>query len=449
MAKDIVLDLLAGIIEDFEQGFANNEDIQRAIELLELKKANYKNANEFSIEVGTILSNALQGRIKAEDLPDGRMYYNIAERILNPTMRQAYDIIGDYSKDVQTVLNYEAKIKMRGFKADLNQDRIDGIINRISTAETFEEVAWLMDEPIKNFCQSIVDDTIKKNVDHHHKLGLEPVIKRVSTGNCCDWCDEIDGTYKYPDVPQDIYRRHRYCRCRVDYYPGDGRVQNVHTKRWTDPESGDKIEVRKEKSQEGKGDNIRLKNIAHAKAKELGYEPLPQDKVVEILREESKGWIRILSEGEKRAIEKYTYNGKDGDGLKLFEKINKYLEGDYDPAEDEEALLLDFIDRIEYAILQNQLKHDIIVYRYDLTPETLEGGRNKFLSTSVTQKGTIGGKPNTAIIIPKGSNGAYIEKLSHKDYREQREFLINRDTELEFIERHGNIYLYLIKGGEK
>ncbi len=449
MAKDIVPELLKDILTDFEKNLSENDEIRKAVEILESKKANYKNANEFSIEVGNVLANVLQGKIKAESLPDRRMYYNIAERILNPTMGQAHDVIADYSKDVQTVLNHEAKIKIKGIKADLNQDRIDGIINKISTAESYEEVAWLMGEPIKNFCQAIVDDTVKKNADYHHKLGMEPVIKRVSTGSCCDWCDEIDGTYKYPDVPQDVYRRHRYCRCTVEYYPGDGRAKNVHTKKWTDPKRSDKIEQRKEKSQEGKGDNIRLKNIAHAKAKELGYDPLPQDKVVDILREESQEWIENLSADEKRAIEKYTYNGKDADGLKLFEKINRYLEGDYNPDEDEEELLLDFIDRIEYAILQNQLKHDIIVYRYDLTPETLEGGRNKFLSTSVTQKGTIGGKPNTAIIVPKGSNGAYIENLGHKDFKEQREFLVNRGTKLEFIEQHGDAYFYLIKGEEK
>lgn len=446
MAKDIVPGLLEGIRKDFEKSLVENDGIRKAIELLESKKANYKNANDFSIEVGNVLADVLQDRIKVENLPDGRMYYNVAERILNSTMGQAHDIIADYSKDVQTALNHEAKIKVQGIKADLNQDRIDGIINKVSTAETFEEVAWLMDEPIKNFCQSIVDDTIKKNVDHHHKLGLEPVIKRVSTGNCCDWCDEIDGTYRYPDVPQDIYRRHRYCRCRVDYYPGDGRVQNVHTKRWTDPESGDKIETRKEKSQEGKGDNIRLKNIAHAKAKELGYDPLPQDKVVEILREESKGWIKNLSEDEKRAISKYTYNGKDNDGIKLYRKINGYFSGNYDPANEEEKYkILRYYANIKNAILKNKSNYDIIVYRKDDFPNELSGVMDKFLSTSVTQKGTFGGEPNVAIIVPKQADGAYIEHLAQGNFKKQREFLINEGSKLKMIDAIGEIYYYIVE----
>ncbi|MDO4710634.1 MAG: ADP-ribosyltransferase [Peptostreptococcaceae bacterium] len=327
MAKDIVPDLLAGIIEDFERGLSGDKNIRKAIELLELKKANYKNANEFSVEVGNVLANVLQGRIKAEDLPDGRMYYNIAERILNPTMGKAYDMIADYSKDVQTELNHAAKLKIKGLKADLDQDRIDGIVNKISTSETFEEVAWLLDEPIRNFCQSIVDDTIQTNVDHHHKLGLQPIIKRISTGDCCDWCDAIDGIYQYPDVPQDIYRRHRYCRCRVDYYPGDGRVQNVHTKRWTDPRRSDKIEERKKINLQpeykiaNKGTEIRFQN-------------------------QSNDAYKKMTQAEREALKEYTEGGYD--------KINSDLAIGNRSA---------YEDSLNSAIDHFVLDEDIVTYR--------------------------------------------------------------------------------------
>lgn len=51
--------------------------------------------------------------------------------------------------------------------------------------------------------------------------------------------------------------------------------------------------------------------------------------MVQTLREESRKWIRKLTTEEKRSITKYTYNGKDEDGLRLFEKINGYLSGYY------------------------------------------------------------------------------------------------------------------------
>lgn len=200
---------------------------------------------DFAKEVGDVLTECLKKNISKEILPDGKMYFNIADRILNNSMSKAHEVISNYSTEVQTVLNKAANLNIKGVAAEVNQDRIDGLINKMSKADDFEKVEWLLDEPIKNFCRSIVDDTIKTNVTHHHKLGLKPVVKRISSGKCCSWCDKIAGVYKYPDVPKDVYRRHRHCDCSVDYYPGDGRKQDVWSKKWKDIDKSDIIEKRK------------------------------------------------------------------------------------------------------------------------------------------------------------------------------------------------------------
>lgn len=200
---------------------------------------------DFAKEVGDVLSDCFKNNISKEILPDGKMYFNIADRILNNSMSKAYEVISNYSTEVQTALNKAASLNIKGVAAEVNQDRIDGLINKMSKADDFEKVEWLLDEPIKNFCRSIVDDTIKTNVTHHHKLGLKPVVKRISSGRCCSWCDKIAGTYNYPDVPKDVYRRHRHCDCIVDYYPGDGRKQDVWSKKWKDIDKSDIIEKRK------------------------------------------------------------------------------------------------------------------------------------------------------------------------------------------------------------
>lgn len=82
-----------------------------------------------------------------------------------------------------------------------------------------------------------------------HLPRLRPKIIRKEKGNCCDWCKAVVGTYDYPDVPKDVYRRNRYCRCTVEYDPGDGKRRDVHTKKWVDPDKEGKIEVRKRKAE--------------------------------------------------------------------------------------------------------------------------------------------------------------------------------------------------------
>ncbi len=61
---------------------------------------------------------------------------------------------------------------------------------------------------------------------------------------------------------------------------------------------------------------------------------------MEVLRKDSERWIESLTEEEKKAILKYTDNGIDPDGMKLYEKINKVVGGEYIPVDEKESELL-------------------------------------------------------------------------------------------------------------
>lgn len=175
-----------------------------------------------------------------------------------------------------------------------------------------------------------------------------------------------------------------------------------------------------------------------------GCDPLEASKVVNTLRDDSKGWIDKLTDDEIRAINKYTYNGVDKDGMRLFEKINGYLEGRYKPVDKkEEDMLVRQINNIHQGLLKNTLKHDIIVYRYDKDAKNIGGPIKRFLSTSVTKKGVLGGKPNAAIIIPKGTKGAYVELIAQEGYKHQREFLLDGSFDLKKIANNGlDVYIF-------
>lgn len=231
MRDDVLPDLLKEVEENFTSEYGKSEEIRRAFDVLRAKKATYKNANDFAIEVGEVLSRVLLGSVRADRLPDGKMYYNIAKRLLEPVLRRNYELVADYSRNVQEHLNALAKISLVAQPADLNQDRINGFIERFSKEEDFNNVSWLLGEPIVNFTQSVVDDSISKNVDLHAKSGLRPKIIRKTDKKPCRWCVSLAGVYDYPRVPKDVYRRHQNCRCMVDYDPKNGKVQNVWTKK--------------------------------------------------------------------------------------------------------------------------------------------------------------------------------------------------------------------------
>lgn len=246
MEHDVLPAILQEVQERFESDFGKSEIVRNAFETLKAKKATYKTANEFAIEVGEILSKALVASLIADKLPDGKMYYNIAQRLLSDVLGRNYEIISGYTRDVQKKLNTDAKISLKVQVPELNKDRIAGIVNRLASEEKFEDVSWLFGEPIVNFSQSIIDDSIQKNAEFHYNSGLQPEIVRKSYFHCCDWCQEVQGSYKYPRVPRNVYRRHQHCRCTVDYDPKSGKVKDIWSKIWRKTDESDKIEARKD-----------------------------------------------------------------------------------------------------------------------------------------------------------------------------------------------------------
>lgn len=236
MAIDIVPDLLDNIKRDFNTQIRGNKKLQKVREMIENGTATYQQANEYAVEVGEALARTFKVHIKSETLPDGKMYYNIAERVLSPTLSNNHVIVARVSAEIQENLNRSVGLGLKGIEPRVNQLRIDSIINRVVAEELFDDVSWILQEPIVNFTQSVVDDTIKTNVEFQGESGLSPRIMRSAHGTQpCDWCRSMEGIYKYPDVPDGVYKRHDRCRCTVEYYPGDEREirrQNIWTKEW-------------------------------------------------------------------------------------------------------------------------------------------------------------------------------------------------------------------------
>src|SRR5690625_3307229 len=202
MMIDIVPALLESIQREFNLSFNKNKKLKEIEKKIADSKATYEQAYEYSREVGKILADTFDEHIKSDNLPDGKMYYNISERILNPTLSNNHDIVAKISVEIQEQLNKSVGINLKGVKPKLNQFRIDSIINRIEKEEIFDDVAWILQEPVINFTQSVVDDTIKENVKFQGESGLYPkVVRSANYADARDWCKQMEGTYKYPNVP--------------------------------------------------------------------------------------------------------------------------------------------------------------------------------------------------------------------------------------------------------
>jgi len=245
--EDMTPQLIEDVTGEFHRLYDSSGTIQGLLQKIRQGTATYAEAQEYSLEVSRLIGRAYEKHISSATLPDGRMYYNIASRLIPSTLDENYKLVSDYAAKAQRILNQKAGIGLKAQTAPKNEDRVNGIVNAVSNAEWYDDVAgWLL-TAMENFSQNIVDQTVKANADFHAKAGLSPKIIRKAERKCCKWCRALAGEFDYSDLPDDIYRRHDNCRCTVLYDPADGskKLQNVHTKKWTDPGDRDKIELRK------------------------------------------------------------------------------------------------------------------------------------------------------------------------------------------------------------
>ena len=169
------------------------------------------------------------------------------------------------------------------------------------------------------------------------------------------------------------------------------------------------------------------------------FNPLPESKVVAVLRKEAQPWIDSLSDAERIAFEKYTFNPGDKKPNRFYERLNRMLRGDAE----EDSVLRGYAEKISGALKRSTLKHDVICYRTvteNPFPHNVAGDivePEQFFSTSVVKAGALKkGNYNIIIYAKAGTFAGYVEGLS--EFKKQRELLLDKDSLYRVLSTKGN-----------
>lgn len=247
MEFDIAPELYEAIQKDFEELISVDKQLQGILEKIEKGTATHLETQMYAQRIGECAATAIKNNLSEGLLPGGKLYYNIAERTIRPTLEHNHELVMDVASQIQQHLNTAAGLGIKPVVAPLDVERVERVVNAAVYADSFEVMQSELGEAIINTTQSFADDFIQQNVDFQARSGMSPKITRISTGKCCDWCEKLAGTYDYKSLPDNsIFQRHKYCRCIVLYDPGKGKYQNVHTKKWSDSTEPDDIEKRKQ-----------------------------------------------------------------------------------------------------------------------------------------------------------------------------------------------------------
>lgn len=249
--NDIVPGLLEAIKKRFDELKENDSKLTQLAKALDEGKATQQDAFFYAKEIGILRRKVLDELVTDDILPDGRMYYNIAERLFNNNLYEDYKLICDYCKEAFTQVNNNAGINIKGQIPEYNQNKTDGIIEIADRAEQYSDVRNEIGEAIETNSKGVYDDTVRANAKFQYSSGLQPTIIRTAVGKTCKWCAEVAGRYDYrsvSDTGNDVFRRHANCDCLVVYSPHKGIYQNVHGKRnqWmNDKEYKQELNLRK------------------------------------------------------------------------------------------------------------------------------------------------------------------------------------------------------------
>lgn len=256
--KDIAPGLIDKVNKEFDENLAKDKKATALKDKLERGSASYKDAYAYAESVGNARAKAFGDQISSDVLPEGKMHYNIASRLLEDSLTTDHDMVAEYAAGVQKAYNEKAGIGLKALEPDVNQDRINGFVEGVCNADNYDDVAWKLAEPVVTHARSVVDDTIKKNAEFQYKAGVNATVTRDADSKCCEWCSDLAGDYVYPKVPREVFQRHDNCKCTVDYngrklaaFNSGGKAHSFR-----DPGEQEKIEERKKYNDE-KVENIK------------------------------------------------------------------------------------------------------------------------------------------------------------------------------------------------
>ena len=218
MSTDIVPVLNERVQSSFKNYCLKDRRLTQISKRIRDGTATQFDAHHYAESIGENLSRALVNNLTADNLPNGTLYYNIAQRVVTPGLEENYNLVNDIAADIQAIEDQKVNIGLGAVKADFPASRINGLIDKMTAdGVVLDEVTRWLEEPIINNSEAFFDDFVRANAEFRTNVGLKSTITRTVAPGCCKWCEALAGVYDYDSAPDDIYRRHEFCRCSVTY----------------------------------------------------------------------------------------------------------------------------------------------------------------------------------------------------------------------------------------
>lgn len=231
--EDIAPELYKKIEADFNAAVKSDSTIKTITAKLNKRPLTHNELTTISTRLGDHASAALKKTLVVENLPDGKLYWNIADRTIRPVMEQVYSISNSVQMLSQRVADQAAGVNIGISKGIDPDNRIREIIEFATNSKTAEELDNALNLPVKTTALDFNDDFIRANADIRNDMGFIQTVVREYDGvglangkRPCNWCIGRAGTWTYEEAKENgVFERHVGCGCTIDVISSD-KVSN-------------------------------------------------------------------------------------------------------------------------------------------------------------------------------------------------------------------------------
>lgn len=221
----------------------SDKHLQSIIKRLESGNANLADVDDFAQATGTVLKKVFEKSII--ESPKAFTDEQLIAEILGDIFGDNYDLINSVAENIQKQLDKVAGIGIKPQRADFPSERIENLA-KVTAQKNLTDKTSLSEftASVENINGSIFTDYVKTNADFRSKAGLKVYVIRSDHSKCCAWCSKLAGKYVYPDVPKDVWRRHKRCTCEITYV--NEKAGTYDQISYSDVQNGKEIETRKQ-----------------------------------------------------------------------------------------------------------------------------------------------------------------------------------------------------------
>ena len=309
------------ILKTFSRLVDSDRELTKAEKAL-LDGGGYAEAYDYAGRTGDLLAEAYSRHIVELLVDSSPPSIDVIKDLFEEPATEVYNRAITAALTAQTNINGRYGLSLNSIQPAGDNGALNQLINGLAGSKTGGGFLTNVRNELPTLTNRAVDNVAQTNARAQYRAGISATITRRVVANCCPWCSARAGTFEYPKVPSDVYKRHPNCRCVVEYRPenGNGRVQNVHSKEWG-PEETENVQDHVERiERETPGTDVTREYLRDAKPGEgsltiengvLDRDTGPHEvEIAQKLLDTFGGDISILKETNEGLTPDYLWKGK-------------------------------------------------------------------------------------------------------------------------------------------